>query len=195
MNNTCIEIASVTPSSVCLDSNLTEITLEGRGFTNQLSAGHAKCRFYASSGSGFSEFVFDAVVVSFILLLHTTATKAKDTKIDYNTIVCPLPVNWNITRSVFNARHTYASIVQRRWSICVLAPYSPLIFLPLPLSPSYSLSANSTFQLQVATNGVSFVSSEVTLEVKRCYSVSGAADDDDSDTRDVRTHCTVTSNL
>ncbi len=49
VNETCVEIQSVTPSHVCIMST-ESVTLHGRGFTNQLKPAKAACRFKTGQG-------------------------------------------------------------------------------------------------------------------------------------------------
>ncbi|XP_064389257.1 anthrax toxin receptor 2-like [Halichondria panicea] len=70
VNETCVEIQSVTPSHVCIMST-ESVTLHGRGFTNQLKPVKAACRFKTGQG--------------------LTLVTQPDGNISYNVISCPIP--------------------------------------------------------------------------------------------------------
>ena len=105
VNDTCIEIRSATPHTVCLGSNTTKITLRGRGFTNQLVNGQATCRFKADKGLFYSKSTSHsdslhvcAWTCMLVIYQHFyyTATQPTETVL-YDTIVCPFPTNFNST--------------------------------------------------------------------------------------------------
>ena len=51
----CVEITSVTPNLVCLDSTF-EIALMGSGFNNTRDESAVRCRFRTDSGETYGEF-------------------------------------------------------------------------------------------------------------------------------------------
>lgn len=57
VSNTCVEITSATPSTVCLGSG-GDVTVKGRGFTNQLVKGQVMCRLKSTDGWFYGEFIF-----------------------------------------------------------------------------------------------------------------------------------------
>ena len=55
INETCVEIISATPNTMCLDSLTDAITVVGRGFTNNLDQNLAACHFTTSDNQLLSK--------------------------------------------------------------------------------------------------------------------------------------------
>lgn len=143
INKTCIGIRDVSPNQICLGST-DSVTLLGRGFTNDLNQSAVTCRFQTDNGHSLGKHfrIFVAICLQFCdfhVQLNIQLNQLRTTKL------CAQPHN----STEQGEKYMYTSTLDNNSFMKSKHFYRKVL-------------------LQISLNGVSYISSNVTLTLSTC---------------------------